>query len=170
MKTLVNHIVRFIGLILLQVLVLNHIGFLGRFTPYLYLYILLVLPMDMNRSVVLLLAFCTGMVMDIFSNTAGMHTSACLLLAFIRPAVLGYQNSREQFEGTRPGIITLGLKGFVSYVMILVLVHHILLLWLEVFTWTGVFSILFRALFNALLTGGLIIAVEVIFAKSPVRR
>lgn len=85
-------------------LVLNKIeigGILnGYFNPFLYIMFILMLPVNINKVLLLFIAFLTGLTIDIFSGTPGMHASACLVLAFIRPGFLNLIAPREGYETT----------------------------------------------------------------------
>jgi len=51
------HIVRFVVLILLQVLLLNDINFLGYINPYLYILFIILLPAGINQTRLLFFSF-----------------------------------------------------------------------------------------------------------------
>jgi len=79
---------RFVALVLLQVLVLNNINLGGYIHPSVYILFILLLPVRMNKNLVLFIAFFTGLSIDYFGNTLGLHAGASVLLAFARPGVL----------------------------------------------------------------------------------
>ena len=85
---MINNILRgfiyFVVLVLVQVLILNNIHFLRVATPFLYLYFILKMPVGSSRTNVVFFSFLIGLVIDIFSNTPGMHAFACTLAGFIR--------------------------------------------------------------------------------------
>lgn len=56
----------FVGLTLLQVLILNHVQIGGYATPFLYIYFILMLNSDTSRNEQLLWAFFLGLTIDIF--------------------------------------------------------------------------------------------------------
>jgi len=89
---MINSILRygliFILLIMAQVLVFNNIQFSGYVNPYVYIMFILLLPVDIPAWLLLLLSFATGLIIDFFSGTPGMHTSATLTAGFVRPYVL----------------------------------------------------------------------------------
>ena len=80
--------IRFIILVLLQVLVLNHINFLGYINPYLYILFIILYPVKNSRSLFIFLSFLLGISVDLFSDSGGVHAAASVTLAFIRPAFL----------------------------------------------------------------------------------
>jgi len=88
MLTIIQNIIRFLLLVLFQVLVLNNIEFLGFINPYLYILFILSLPVQTPRWFALLLAFVLGLTIDTFSNTMGMHAFASVLICFLRNGII----------------------------------------------------------------------------------
>jgi rod shape-determining protein MreD len=92
----------FVGLVLLQALVLNHIHVCGIATPFLYIYMLLKFPSGMKRNEQLLWGFFLGLLVDIFSNTYGLNTFATVALAMARPYLLRLLTPRDMTESIIP--------------------------------------------------------------------
>lgn len=136
----------------MQVLLLNQVQFSGYLNPYFYLLFILLLPVSTPRYAVLLLSFILGLVVDIFSDTLGLHASASVLLGFFRSPVISLLNVRESEQSDFPGLKQTGLKWFILYITILVLIHHFWLFYLEVFTFTDFFRTFFRAVFSSIFT------------------
>ena len=88
MLSLIQNIFSFIVLILLQVLVLNNVQFLGFLNPYIYILFILSLPVKFPRWITLILGFVLGLIIDIFSNTIGIHAFATVLIAFFRAGII----------------------------------------------------------------------------------
>ncbi len=70
-----KQLILFVMLILIQVLVLNHISFMGYATPFLYIYFILKMPLGTNRNLLILLSFLLGISVDIFCNTMCTSTT-----------------------------------------------------------------------------------------------
>ena len=85
-------------LILLQILVFNNIQFSGYVNPYVYLMFILLLPVEIASWLLLLLSFFTGMIIDFFSGSPGMHSSATVLAGFVRPYILRIISPRDGYE------------------------------------------------------------------------
>ena len=82
---ILQQFIRFLLLTAIQVVILNNVQ-LGTFiNPFLYVLFLLTLPVNMPRLALLPIAMVTGLVIDMFQNTPGMHASACLVMAYMRP-------------------------------------------------------------------------------------
>jgi len=149
----IANIIRFIGLVLLQVLVLKQIelgpigGSVVRF--YVYPLFILLLPFRMSREILLLLGFLLGITIDLFYDSAGLHASASVFMAFARTYVLrgiepraGYDKSK----GLTP--VRINWNWFARYSGILIFLHS---LWFHVFD-TFNFSLLGTILLKTIIS------------------
>lgn len=160
-KYILQTILQFIFLIVLQTLVLNNIQFSGYINPYLYILFILWLPLKTPKFLLLFLAFILGLVVDIFSDTIGMHTSATIFLAFCRPYILQILEPREGYElNQSPSIKGFGIKWFATYAALLVLLHHLFLFYIEVFRFTDFINTFLRVLFSWAFTMILVIIAQ----------
>lgn len=133
-KLLLSNLMRFILLVILQVIIFNHIGLYNMVNPYLYVLFILLLPLETPLYLLLGLSFLMGLSIDTFSNTGGMHAAASTLMAFIRPLVLLIITPRGGYEHQPvPNLKNMGIQWFLTYSTILVTAHHLLLFQLEVF-------------------------------------
>ncbi|MBX7202490.1 MAG: rod shape-determining protein MreD [Bacteroidia bacterium] len=166
-----QHLFRFILLVFIQVLVLNKIeigGILnGYFNPFLYIMFILMLPVNINKVLLLFIAFLTGLTIDIFSGTPGMHASACLVLAFIRPGFLNLIAPREGYETTlRLNISGMGVRTFVVYAGVCTLVHHTVLFFIEAFNFVDILNLLLRIVTNSFSSFALIMLSQVLSQRT----
>lgn len=157
----IRNFFNFLFLVFLQVLVLNNIQLGGYINPYVYVLFLLLLPLQTPRWLSLLLGFVAGFVIDVFSQTYGIHTAASLLLIYLRPFVLSLMAPRDDYEfGTRPTISDMGLLWFVSYAGVLILIHHLALFFLEVFRLEEIAPTLLRAGLSTVFSLALIVLTQ----------
>ena len=151
---MINNLIRallyFVVLVLVQVLILNNIHFLRIATPFLYLYFIIKMPVGSLRDLVVLFSFLIGLVIDLFSNTPGMHAAACTLTGFIREPLIRFYMGKDLPDGIYPSYKTFGYGGFFRYVLSLVLIHHVTLFLIESLT-------LFDPLFLAIRIGASVI-------------
>ena len=155
----------FIGLVLLQVLILNNVHIAGYATPFLYIYLILKFESDTPRNALMLWAFFLGLAVDVFSDTPGMNAAATVLLAFLRPTFLRLFVPRDTLDTLVPAIRTMGILPFLKYLVVSVLIHHGLLLTLEFFSCAHIGTLLLRSAARTLLTVTCIMAVEGIRKK-----
>ena len=134
MPDLFRQIGNFICLALLQILVLNKMHLFDVATPFVYFYVLLKLPSSVSRNGLLLWGFCSGLVVDTFSDTPGMNAAATTLLAFVRPRLLSLYMNKADLEEYVPGTHTVGFGFFLRYCVTAVLLHHIVLFCVQSFS------------------------------------
>lgn len=162
---MINSILRFglilIVLVLLQVLLFNNIQFSGYVNPYIYIIFILLLPVEIPSWLLLLLSFGTGMIIDIYSGSPGMHSSASVLAGFVRPYVLRLISPRDGYEmGAQPSMLIYGFRWFLLYSVIIVIVHHTALFYLEVFRFTDFFRTLLRVMLSSVFTIIFVLIIE----------
>ena len=150
----------FIGLVLLQVLILNNVHIAGYATPFLYIYLILKFESDVPRNALMLWAFFLGLAVDILSDTPGMNAAATVLLAFLRPSLLRLFTPRDNPDSFIPSFKTMGISPFLKYTTASVFVHSLALLSIEFFSFTSIWLLLLRVLLCTILTVTCIIAIE----------
>ncbi len=161
-----RYILTFVILVLVQVLLMNNIQLGGYLNPYIYVLFLLSLPFETPKWGLLVLSFLLGLTIDLFSHTVGMHTSACVFMAFLRPMVLGTLEPRDGYEpDTYPSVRDYGLNWYFKYSSILILAHHLFLFYIEMFKLDNFFHTLSRALLSGLLSLIFILIIKVFIKK-----
>ena len=152
-KLLAKNIIRFAVLVLLQILVFNNIQISDYIRPYIYILFILLMPFETPKWLLLFTAFALGLSVDLFTQTPGMHAAATVFIAFLRPYVLRMSAPRDGYEpGTFPRMYYYGFQWFLKYTVILVLAHHFVLFYIEVFRFSEFFSTLLRGLLSSLLS------------------
>ena len=147
--------------VLLQVLVMNNIHLFGIVTPFIYLYVILKLPVDLSRSKIILVSFLLGLSVDIFSNTFGMHAAACSFIGLIRtPLLERFVDMRDLQEGSVPSYNAFGYIKFMRYALIIVAIHHVTLFAIEAFSFFQPGMMIARMLSSILLSTLLMFVIE----------
>ena len=153
-----RNIIRFLALFLVQVLIFNNIEIGGYINPYIYILFIILLPFETPAWITLSLAFLMGLLVDIFSETLGMHTSATVFMAFLRPYILSYFAPRDGYEsGSYPRIFYYGLPWFIKYATLMVFTHHLFLFYVEMFKFQDFFATLLRVILSTLFSSILIV-------------
>lgn len=157
----------FVVSVLLQVLIFNNVLILRMISPFFYILFIILLPIDTPRALLLFLSFLLGLTVDIFTNTPGVHASACLLTGFLRPGVLQLISSRETLESVAaPRVENMGFQWFIGYTTFLVLIHHLFLFFLEAFTFESFLITLLKVILSSVLSVVLIVLSQfIIFRK-----
>lgn len=152
-KSIIRYAIWFVILILLQLVVFNNLQLSGYINPYIYVMFILILPYEISGWLLLIIGFLTGLTVDTFMNTFGMHSSATLLMAFLRPYVLTLFTDREDInQKGSPSMKINGFVWFLKYSIALIFMHHLSLFFIESFTFTSFFHTLWRVILSTLIT------------------
>ncbi|MGH2649407.1 MAG: rod shape-determining protein MreD [Ginsengibacter sp.] len=168
MSNLLKNIIRFLLFILVQVFVLNQIPPLHHLvTPYVYFLFILWLPFKMGRRSVMLLAFALGFALDCFTKTYGLHTAACVLIAYLRPFLINLLISQEGAESNynEPSIKSMGFTPYFTYITIFTIIHHAFLFFLEALQTGGFLYFILKTLLSAGVSLLLILLTELLFVR-----
>lgn len=164
------HIVRFVALVVAQVLLINHIRLGGYVHPYIYLIFVMLLPVNIPGWQLLLSGFGIGLVIDLFMGTLGMHAGATTMMAFCRPAIIRIVSGSLKFENNRePSINQLGFPWFLRYTLCMVLVHNFTYFMLEGFSFHLVGQALLRILISVPVSTFLILTILYLFSSTKKR-
>ena len=169
MNNILLNILRFILLIAIQVLICNNVHLFGFLNPYIYILAILLLPLDIPKSGQYLAAFCAGFAVDCFFLTYGVHASAALLIAFVRPQWIYLMNGRRVNEIDIPLPRAKDLKWLIFYTFPLIFMHHYTIMLLEAFSYKNFWLNTTFAIGNGIFTTIVILCLEYIFI-SPKRR
>ena len=159
-------LVRFLVLLSVQVIVLNNLQFSGFVNPFVYILFVMMLPVRISNSLLLVIAFFTGLVVDMFSNTMGMHAAACVLMAYARPALLRIMAPRDGYDSeSYPSVRIQGFTWFLIYAGALTLLHHLVLFYIEVFRFSEFFTTFLRVILSSVATLLTIMITQYLFGK-----
>ncbi len=160
MNLIRENIIRYIVLFLLQILLINNLQFWGLCSPALYVLCLFALPVTIPRWVELLIGFFTGLTMDIFCNTLGIHAAACALVAFVRPILIQkLVADNDRLMGT-PTSASIGMLTYVKYIVILVSIHHTTIFCLEAFSFHNWWITLLQIIVSSAVSIGIIVGYD----------
>ncbi|MFZ6051861.1 hypothetical protein ABHV44_07580 [Flavobacteriales bacterium DA487] len=167
-----SQIFRFVFFILLQGLIFNQLNlFNGWVNPYIYIFAILMLPVETPRTAVLFIAFATGVLVDTFSSTLGMHTSACVFIGFIQPLVLRVLAPRDGYEfGQLPTVQEMGLSWYLAFAGIITVAHHLWLFYVEIFRFSNFFITLLQAISSAAATLIIMVIIQYLSFRPKSRR
>ena len=123
---------RFIGLLAVQIFVMDQINFLGFINPMIYVLFIFLYPFENNRLAFLLISFGYGLIMDTFQDTGGAHAAACVTLTFFRPLLLKAVYG-ESYLMKNIKFLSTSLDRMFLFLVIGILLHHIVFYGLVIF-------------------------------------
>lgn len=152
MNLWIENIIRFVVLLLLQVLLFNNLYLLGVCSPCVYVLFLIALPPGLPRWAELIIGFVSGLILDIFCNTLGVQIAACTLISYLRPLLIQNMIQDNDRLTSTPSGATLGILTYFRIVAILVVLHHTIMFSLIAFSFHNWWFTLIQILFSSLLT------------------
>ncbi len=156
--------VRFLVLVLVQVLLLDHINFLGHINPYLYLFFILLYPLTGNKGLLIFLSFLLGLTIDFFNDSGGIHAGASVFIAWVRPLLLKFSFG-VSYEYNTVRVNSSSFSQQLVYILGMVLLHHLVLFSLEIFNVQQILLILKSTLFSGIFSTILIFCSLYIFSR-----
>ena len=166
---MIRNIIRFLALLVMQILVFDNIRFGNYIHPYIYVLFIMLLPFDTERWSLLVNGFLIGMAVDIFSGTPGLNAAATVFMAFMRPYVIGITTRKSDIEGkNEPSLTEMGLEWFLVYGLLLLLLHNLVLFWIEAFSIKLFGIVLVETLLSAPIS--LLVIILIIYIFKPIKK
>ena len=170
-RAIIINLLRFILLVFVQVFLLKNVTLYNLSTPYLYILFILLLPFETPNLLLFTLAFILGLTIDAFYDTPGLHTAACVLLAFVRILFISITVQKEGFDNEpEPTLSLMGFRWFFTYSITLTLFHHFFLFNLEVFRFSEIQYTIGRVVLSSIFTVFLMLISGLLFFKSKERK
>lgn len=163
-NSVVLNSIRFILLVLVQVLIFNHLNFMGFINPMVYILFLYWYPLRENIAIFLLVSFLLGFTIDLFSDTMAIHTAATLSIAFARPIIMRFCfGANFEFQGFTFKNTTQVQR--ITFLSILIGFHHLIFFSLELLSFSHILLILKKFLTSGIATFLISLLLTSLFAK-----
>lgn len=165
------NIIRFFLLIFIQIFIVNNINFgvaSYLIAPSVYISFLLTFPTNTNRYLYMLLGFAVGLSIDFFQDTYGVHASASVLLAYLRPKFTNRLEDQNTFQETYN--LSIYMVDRAQYIIYLLSLTGIFLFWvflLEEFNFKYLHIILLKTILSTIVSVTLIVIGQFLFFSKP---
>lgn len=152
LRTWINFAVLII-LILAQVLICNHIFFFNVAMVFIFIYTIITSPINMKTDWLLTWAFLSGLAVDIFSDTPGVNSLACTLIAMAkRPLFYAYVPRDDRTIAVVPSIHSLGFGVFSKYLFSMCAIYCFTVFFIEYLNFSDVKEILIMSITSSIAT------------------
>lgn len=150
-RQLYRHIIASIIVLLLQIFLLKNVQvqFLDKFAMTILLYpaIIIFLPLDIQRSLVITLSFFIGLLIDVFYQSYGIHAAALVLTGFTRAFILKVLEPRQGYRiNESPSIQSYGTSWFFTFLGIMLFIHTFTYFAIDAFSFVFFIKILVNSL------------------------
>ncbi|WP_295727895.1 rod shape-determining protein MreD [uncultured Muribaculum sp.] len=165
-KTALQFTLLYIVLALAQAIVFNNVCLFGVAVPFVFIYVIIRLPMTLAVNWVLTIAFTLGLGVDIFSDTQGMNSLACTLLAMARRPILHLYFPREdELTMPEPSIRSLGPEIYGRYLFTMVLFYCTAIFLIEAFSLFDPLRLMLRIICSTFLTFLLLLGLDSVMSR-----
>lgn len=165
-KTAIQFTILYIVLALAQAIVFNNVCLFGAAVPFVFIYVIIRLPMTLAVNWVLTIGFTLGFIVDIFSDTQGMNSLACTLLAMARRPILHLYFPREdELTMPEPSIRSLGPEIYGRYLFTMVLFYCTAIFLIEAFSLFDPLRLMLRVICSTFLTFLLLLGLDSVISR-----
>jgi len=156
--------------IFIQAYILNQVMFNGYINPYFYIMLIICLPQICPRWFLLTFAFSLGFFVDLFEGGMGFHSTASVLLAFVKPTIERVVIPKNTISGEHDLFLQrLGFKMFAVLSFLMILMHHTVLFLLAHFKLASFANIFGKIILSSSITFVIILICQFFFFKSDTR-
>jgi hypothetical protein len=166
-SALLVNISRFILLLAIQIIIFNNMNFLGFISPFPYILFIILYPVNGNKFGLLIASFFLGLFMDLFCNSGGVHATACIILAYLRPYLFKFSFGLSYEYQTVKLNDVLTPERF-TFIFLSITIHHLILFFLEAFQISFILDVLLRTLLSTTFT--ILLSITIIYLIKPNKR
>lgn len=168
MSLIVRNILRILILILAQGLIFGQLPFGFGIHPMIYPLAIILLPFDTRPVWLLVIAFFIGLSVDFFMNTFGLHASAAVIVAFIRPSIFRRFAPRDDYDLLKePTASEWGYLWSIKVSASIIVIHHLWFFTLEYFKFSAWKEIITSTVLSSIISLIIFILLQVFFFKKP---
>ncbi|HLU92966.1 MAG TPA: hypothetical protein VKZ54_02540 [Membranihabitans sp.] len=165
------NIIRAIFLLLVQILIFNFVKITWFSIPFIevfvYPLIVMLLPLRTPASVVIVIGFAMGLIVDIFQNTPGVHSGAGAFSGLVRPYVINYLAPRGGYKvNISPMISTINLRWFLKYAAVMITLYCFAVSLIDIFQLKLVHYMLLRTVLSATISYVVVMIIMIVFDQN----
>lgn len=170
-KAIIQYIFKCVLLILAQAVIFNNIVLFNAVIPFVFIYIIISMPLTWGVNIALTIGFFTGLSVDIFANTLGVNALACTILAFARrPIFYLYMQRDDDLSGLKPSQRSMGSGEFMKYASTMTLLYCTLAFGIDAFAVFSPWRLCLQIVGSTIFTTIIIYAFDSIFTRQNEKR
>lgn len=170
-KTFFQFLLLGVILVFAQVLVFNHICLFNVGVPLVFVYLIIRLPITLSVNWTLTVSFILGLIVDIFSDTYGMNTIACTILAMVRkPVIRLYVPREEDLTRPEPSMQSLGVGVYMKYLLTMTLIYCTFVFVVEAFTFFNPLQLVLRIVCSTILSMVIMLGIDSLMTPRSEKR
>lgn len=164
------HVFYFVVYLALQIFLMRNMVLFDVAFCFVYIAFILLLPFDTSPVFLLVLGFGTGLLIDVFYDTLGMHAAASTVVAYFRPYIIRLNTPRGGYEhSARLTLQSMGMEWFAPYSLILIFLHHAVLFFVEASQFNLFFFTLLKTIASTAFTFVVVTVIQYLFFSAKSR-
>ena len=144
------NLLRLVLLLLAQILVFSNVNYSSFVNPYVFPLFILLLPFETPRWLLMLIGFSSGLLLDYFLGSIGMHAAACLLIGYLRPFLINVITPKGTEFEISPNIFAQGTTWFIVYLGFTMFIYLSVYFFVEAATFLNFFFLLLKIFLSVL--------------------
>lgn len=164
------NIFRLALLLLAQILIFSNINFSSFINPYIFPLFILLLPFETPRWVLMLFGMFSGLLLDYFLGSTGMHAAAGLLIGYMRPFLINIITPKGTEFEISPNVYAQGIAWFIVYLGITMFIYLTLYFFVEAATFLNFFFMLLKIFLSTVVSVIFMLIFLFLFSSKKKRR
>ena len=145
---------------------LNNLDVSSYLNPQVFILFLLLLPVNTDIWFCLIAGFVGGGLVDGLAETNGIHAFSCTALGYFRFFYIKYSLDKEEIErGMSPNIRNMPTTWHFFYLLICTLIYHLIVFFMEAFTFKGLLNMSAKAMVSGLLATFIMLLIGFLFSR-----
>ena len=166
MNLLITHRIRFFAILIIQALILNQIEIGSGIQLMVYPLFIFLLPVELSIIYLLSISFILGVSIDSICNTYGLHSSALLSFAYLKPIIFKLFIPRDGYDPiVEANVFTLGGRWFIKCFGTLLFIHHLWFFFFEIFKINELFFVLQKVFLSIPISFLVCVLLQFLFIK-----
>lgn len=167
----IKNLIILVLLIIAQVLICNHIMLFNVSMAFVFIYVIISLPMNLKTDWLLTWAFLSGLTVDIFSDTLGINSLACTLLAIMkRPMLYAYIPKDDHTKNVTPSLKNLGFTVYFKYLVSMSTAYCAMVFTIEYFSFADIKEIVIMTASSTIFTSLVLMAIDCLIISRREKR
>jgi len=153
--------------IIVQILLFKNLVLFGIAFNFIYLLYFLLLPIEYKTIPILILAFITGIIIDVFYDTMGIHTASLLVFAYLRGFWIRILIPTGGYDSNiQPTMFNMNFGWFATYSLPLLFIYHLIFFFIENLGTDLYFPIFLKTFTSVVFVFIMCIVVQLLFYRS----
>lgn len=168
---LIRYLVHVFILLFLQVFLFRDMALFGLAYFFVHIGIVLLMPIEISIIGAMTLAFFSGFVMDMFYDTMGLNAGGAVLLAYLRPKLVGFFSVQGELNSMQEySVDSGGILWFFQYALLSSFIFSSVLFIMEAISFSILWHAALKIIFSSITTASFLTLYSYLWSSGNKRR